>query len=37
MAMVAKESATAIDSMGVYTMKHEAEKADIVLSRDGLL
>jgi len=35
--MVAKESVTVIDSMGVYSMKHEAEKEDTVLSRDGLL
>lgn len=35
--MVAKESATVIDSMGVYSMKHEAGKAETMLSRDGLL
>lgn len=37
MAVVAKESATVIDSMGIYSMKHEAGKAGIVLSRDRLL
>lgn len=35
--MVAKESATVIDSMGVYSMKHETGEADIELSWDGLL
>lgn len=46
MATVAKESATVIDSMGVYSMKYEAwgggmwgvrKGGQTMLSRDGLL